>query len=118
MQQNTALQQQLMNQEQATNTMQYSILPDLSHNTAKFDGLTGAASTKTWLQQLDSTVALHRWTEPIAFETARSNLTGDAKNWFIGHMDVLTDWQTFRKAFVHTFMMEKSMTEKWEEMRK
>ena len=94
----------------------FNILADLSHNIADFDGLSGAANAKIWLQQLESTATLHRWTEPVAFETARSHLTKAAKNWYIGNLDTIINWQTFRKAFSNTFLLEKSMTEKWKEM--
>lgn len=50
----------------------YNVLPDLSHNISQYDGLTGAANAKIWLTQLETTANLHRWTEGIAFETARS----------------------------------------------
>ena len=94
----------------------FNILPDLSHNIADFDGLSGAANAKIWLQQLESTATLHKWTEAVAFETARSHLTKAAKNWYIGNLDTIVNWQTFRKAFANTFLLEKPMTEKWKEM--
>lgn len=49
MQQNAVLQQQMVNQAQPTG-MQYNILPDLLHNIFNFDGLSGAATDKAWLQ--------------------------------------------------------------------
>ena len=53
MQQNTAL-VAAMTQTQAA--PMYNVLPDLSHNLAGFDRLSGSASAKVWLKQLEPTV--------------------------------------------------------------
>lgn len=71
-----------------------------------------------WLKQLETTANLHRWTQVIAFETTRSHLTRAAKNWYLANIDSIYDWQSFRCAFANTFMLEKSLTEKWQEMQK
>ncbi|XP_043472429.1 uncharacterized protein LOC122505073 [Leptopilina heterotoma] len=94
----------------------YNVLPDLSHNMSDFDGLAGPSNAKVWLKQLESTANLHRWTHAIAFETARSHLTKAVKNWYLAHIDTIVDWTTFRKAFASTFMLEKTITERWQEM--
>ena len=94
MQQNTALQQTVSKQQ--AQTLHYSVLPDLSHNIGEFDGLEGASAAKVWLQQLESTATLHHWTEPIAFETARSRFTKAAKNWFLTNLDTLKNWQAMQ----------------------
>ena len=117
MQQNTIL-VETVNRNQNQGIQNYNVLPDLSHNIADFDGLSGAAEAKVWLKQLESSATLLRWTEPIAFETARSHLKKAAKNWYIASMDTIVDWKSFRKIFSSTFMMEKTLTEKWEEMQK
>ena len=117
MQQNTALMATVTKSRDPGNQL-FNVLPDLSHNIAEFDGLSGAANAKIWLQQLESTVTLHRWTEAVAFETARSHLTKAARNWYLGNIETIIDWQSFRKAFARTFLMEKSLTERWKEMQK
>lgn len=96
--------------------MQYSVLPDLSHNIDKFDGLSGASSARVWLKQLKSTATLHRWTEQVAFEAARSHLVKAARNWYLANLFKIGDWQSFRKAFNNTFLIEKSVTERFQEM--
>lgn len=90
MQQNVVLQQQTANQAQLKR-MQYNILIDLSHNIGDFDGLSGAASARTWIHQLESIATLHNWTEAIAFETARSHLTKAARNCYLANLDSLTN---------------------------
>ena len=107
-----------VNANQATPNNHYSVLPDLSHNIEKFDGLCGASTARAWIKQLESTATMHRWTEAVAFETARGNLAKAAKNWYLANMDEIKDWKGFRKAFANTFMMEKSLTEKFEEMQR
>lgn len=113
MQQNTALIRAVtQNQVQPT----YNVLPDLSHNISEFDGPSGPASAKVWLRQLESTANLHRWTEAIAFETARSRLTRAARNWYLANIELINNWRSFRAAFSNTFTLDKSLTEKWQEM--
>ena len=93
-------------------TFHYNVLPDLSHNIDNFTGLEVASEAKTWLSQLESTANLHRWTEAVAFETARAHLKKAAKNWYLSRIDTIQDWRTFRSEFKGTFMMEKSLSEK------
>ena len=114
MAQNTAILQRSSNHVQPT--QHFSVLPDLTHNIPKFDGLSSAASAKLWLHQLESTAILHRWTEAIAFETARSHLEKAAKNWYLAYIHEIKDWQSFRKAFSNTFLVDKSLTDKFQEM--
>lgn len=97
-------------------THHYNVLPDLSHNISNFNGISGAASARVWIKQLESTATLHNWTETVAFETARSHLEGAAKNWYLANIDEVKDWKTFRKAFSNTFLLEKSLTERFQEM--
>lgn len=118
MQQNAAMMavvNQNMAQQQQPQQL-YNVLPDLSHNIADFDGLSGPSNAKAWLKQLESTANLHRWTQAIAFETARSHLTKAAKNWYLANIDTISDWNSFRKSFASTFMLEKTLTERWQEM--
>lgn len=68
------------------------------------------------MTRLESTANLHRWTEPIAFETARSHLTKAAKNWYLANLDSIKDWKSFRMSFSHTFTIEKSLMERWQDM--
>ena len=101
---------------QRQGVLHYNVLPDLSHNIADFDGLSGATSARVWIKQLESTVTLHRWTEAVAFGTARSHLTRAAKNWYLGNLDTITNWQQFRQAFANTFLVQKMLTERFQEM--
>ena len=117
MQQNTALMATVTKSEDPGNQL-FNVLFDLSHNIAEFDGLSEAANAKIYLQQLESTVTLHRWTEAVAFETARSHLTKAARNWYLGNLETIMNWQSFRKAFAHMFLMQKSLTERWKDMQK
>lgn len=112
------LNQNLQNNNQAQNTTQYSILPDLSHNIEEFNGLADFASSYAWLKQLESTVTLHNWTEAVAFETARSRLRGAAKNWYLANLKDIKDWQSFRKQFSFTFLCKKTLTERFQEMQR
>lgn len=114
--QNAELIRTVSNNLRSTDTHHYNILPDLSHNIQDFDGLSGPSSATVWIRQLESTATLHRWTEAVAFETARSHLTKAAKNWYLANLDVIKDWASFRTAFNNTFIIEKSLTERWQEM--
>ena len=118
MQQNTALMATVTNKSRDPGKQLFNVLPDLSHNIAEFDGLSEAANAKIWLQQLEFTVTLHRWIEAVVSETVRSHLTKDARNWYLGNLEKIIDWQFFRKAFAHTFLMEMSLTERWKDMQK
>lgn len=82
-----------------------SLVLDLSRNISEFDGLSGAANARVWLKQLESTVKLHRWTEPIAFETARSRLVRAPKNWYVANTNTITNRQLCRKAFSNTALI-------------
>ncbi|XP_014215209.1 uncharacterized protein LOC106644286 [Copidosoma floridanum] len=106
----------ILDNAQANQNRNYSVLPDLSHNIAEFDGLTGPGHARAWLKQLESTATLHKWTEAVAFETARSRLSKAAKNWYLANIDAITNWQQFRQAFANTFMTQKSLTERFQEM--
>uniref|UniRef100_A0ABD2VZA1 RNA-directed DNA polymerase n=1 Tax=Trichogramma kaykai TaxID=54128 RepID=A0ABD2VZA1_9HYME len=108
----------LQQQKQQSATVQYGVLPDLSHNIRDFDGLESSADALAWLRQLESTASLHKWTEAIAFETARSRLTGAARNWYYTNITEIVNWRTFRASFRDTFTTEKSLTDKWQEMQK
>lgn len=105
---------QILNSQ--TQAQHYNVLPDMSHNLPEFDGISGPTAARVWLEQLKSTATLHRWTEAIAFETARSRLRKAAKNWYLGNIDTITTWQGFRKSFSSTFLVDKSFTERFEEM--
>ena len=118
LQQNAALLERVNNQPQTQGTFHYNVLPDLSHNIGDFDGLSGATSAKIWLSQLESTSLLHRWTEAVSFETARSHLTKAAKNWYLANLNSIKNWQQFRQAFSGTFLVGKILTEKWEDILK
>ena len=85
---------------------------------AEFDGFSGAANAEIWLQNLEPTVTLHTWTEAFVFETARSHWTKADRNWYLGNIGTIINWQSFRKAFAHTFLMKKSLTERWKDMQK
>lgn len=61
------------NQTLAQQQQFYNVLPDLSHNISDFYGLSESSNAKVWLKQLESTANLHRWTQAIAFETARTH---------------------------------------------
>lgn len=121
MQQNMTLMNRVSAQQESVKrepTYHYNVLPDLSHNIPMFDGISGASSAKIWLKQLESTATLHCWTEAIAFETARSHLEKAAKNWYLASLDEINDWKSFRHAFSKTFLLEKSLTERFQEMQK
>ena len=94
------------------------MLPDLSHNIEKFDGLCGASIVRAWIEQLELTATMHQWTEDDTFETVRGNLAKAAKTWYLANIDKIKNWKGFRKAFANTFMMGKSLTEKLEEMQR
>ena len=94
----------------------YNVLLDISHNIKDFDGIEGHAAARAWIKQLESTAVLHRWTEAIAFKTARGHLIKAARDWYLANIDVIKNWSEFRKAFGDTFLVQKSLTEKWKEM--
>lgn len=52
-----------------------------------------------------STAILHKWTEAIAFETARAHLVKAARDWYLANIDVIRNWAEFRKAFGDTFLI-------------
>lgn len=116
MQQNAVLVNTVTQARTNQQTQLYSVLPDLSHSIAYFDGISGAESARAWIKQLETTANLHHWTQEIAFETARSHLSKGARNWYLANMDKIIDWKSFRAAFSNTFMLDKSLTEKWREM--
>ena len=93
-----------------------SSIGKLSHNIGDFTGLEVAVEAKVWLKQLEYTATLHRWTEAVAFETARAHLKKAARNWYLRRTDSISDWKTFRSEFKGTFLKEKSMAEKWKSM--
>ena len=68
-----------VNTNQGVPTNYYNVLPDLSHNIEKFDGLRGASTARAWIKQLESTATMHRLTEAVAFETTRRNINKGCK---------------------------------------
>lgn len=70
-------------------------------------------------KSVDQTVIVNNYTsqmEAVALETARRHLDEAVRNWYLGNIDEIHDWQSFRKAFSNTFMVEKSLTEKFQEV--
>ena len=109
--------QMIASTNNARGTATYHVMPDMSHNLGQFDGLSGVTTARTWLRQLESSAVLHRWTNAVAFETARSNLTKGARNWYLANLDTTVDWASFKKAFSNRFLIERTLTEKYEEMK-
>lgn len=115
MQQNSTIMKKLT-ADNNRESFHYNVLPDLSHNIDDFTGLEGPAEAKSWLSQLETTATLHRWTEAVAFETARAHLKRAARNWYLANIESIKDWKSFSDRFKETFIREKSLTEKWKAM--
>ncbi|KAK4881179.1 hypothetical protein RN001_004498 [Aquatica leii] len=69
----------------------YQVMPDLTK------GEKYGASAKEWLQSINGSGALHRWSEEVKLETARMNLRGAAKAWHEAR-----DSQHGKRAFITT----------------
>lgn len=93
-------------------------MPDVSKKIQPFDGQSGSLSAKTWIKQLESLAALHKWPESTIFQLAITNLTGAAKYWFSGRIENVTNWTQFKVAFQKSFISEHSTAELWTKMQK
>lgn len=94
----------------------FNIMPDLSKTIDKFSGEQDSNEAKMWLQQIEGTALLHNWPDAFIFQTAKSNLDGAAKYWFMGRSSEIIDWQSFRTAFRKTFIFTANKTEIWKKM--
>ncbi|KAH7944762.1 hypothetical protein HPB49_000292 [Dermacentor silvarum] len=59
----------------------FQVMPDLSNNITSFNGCEDAPSAKDWIENIRTTATLHSWPESFMLETAKSRLTGPARDW-------------------------------------
>ncbi|XP_050508984.1 uncharacterized protein LOC126886175 [Diabrotica virgifera virgifera] len=94
----------------------FNIMPDLSKTIEKFNGEGDSSQAAVWLKQIESTAVLHNWPDAFIYQTAKSNLEGAAKFWFIGRNEEITDWSKFKTAFRKTFLFSQNKTDLWRKM--
>lgn len=103
--------------EKIGGTTSTCILPSLDQTISTFDGSTGdTAIAAEWLKALETSSLLNSWPDQYTLEAARSHLYGPAKQWYLGHMDELTSWSDFKKAFKKTFMRSMTTAETWKKL--
>jgi len=92
-------------------------IPNLNQTISTFDGATGdTAIAAEWLKALETSMCLNKWPSQYTLEAARSHLAGLAKQWYLGHMDELTNWSEFIVIFKKTFMRSATTAETWKKL--
>lgn len=91
-------------------------MPDLTKSIHIYQGEC-STKAKEWLTQLNSMATLHAWSAEFKLETVRSHLIGGALNWYRARSEEINNWQEFEVRFRKTFIFEKSLTDKWENMK-
>lgn len=99
-----------------TRERNYNVMPDLSQRISKFEGSGGSHEVKEWLRTLNGMRARQHWSNDIALETATMNLTRGAKNWYRLIADRITTFEEFETEFRNTFLINESVTVRWNKM--
>ncbi|KAL1475412.1 hypothetical protein MTO96_037305 [Rhipicephalus appendiculatus] len=94
----------------------FQVMPDLSNNIPSFDGCEDAPSARDWIENLRSTATLHSWPEPFILETAKSRLTGPARDWLRSRRSEIKTWRDFEERFRRTFVSQTRAAECWRKM--
>ncbi|KAM7283802.1 uncharacterized protein ISCGN_000907 [Ixodes scapularis] len=89
-------------------------MPDLSKNISKFDGSEDAASAREWVENLRRTATLHKCPSSFLLESAKSHITGAAKDWLRSRSADITSWEEFEDHFCRTFVSQ--TRERWRRM--
>ena len=113
---NLGMQAILENITMTQNHTQYSVMPDLSKNIEDFDASGSSATARIWLDSVESMSTLHRWPQDVLLGSARMHLKGAARDWYLTYARNIKNWNDFQRKFKASFIKEKSLTSKWEEM--
>ncbi|KAH7963718.1 hypothetical protein HPB52_022456 [Rhipicephalus sanguineus] len=60
---------------------EFQLMPGISSNIPNFDGCDDEPSARNRIENLRTTATLHSWPESFKRETAKSRLTGPARDW-------------------------------------
>ncbi|XP_040066588.1 uncharacterized protein LOC120840244 [Ixodes scapularis] len=91
-------------------------MPDLSKSISIFDGSEDAASAREWVENLRRTATLRKWPSPFLLESAKSYITGAAKDWLRSRSADITSWEEFEDQFRRTFVSQSRAAERWRRM--
>ncbi|KAG0414376.1 hypothetical protein HPB47_008461 [Ixodes persulcatus] len=94
----------------------FQVMPDLSKNISNFDGSEDAAAARDWIENLKRTATLHKWPTPFLLETAKSHLTGAAKDWLRSRHAEIASWEDLEYQFRRTFVSQFRAAERWSRM--
>ncbi|KAM7283241.1 uncharacterized protein ISCGN_000370 [Ixodes scapularis] len=91
-------------------------MPNLGKNISKFDGSEDAASAREWVENLRRTATLHKWPSSFLLESAKSHITGAAKDWLRSRSADITSWEEFEDLFRRIFVSQTRAVERWRRM--
>ncbi|XP_042148722.1 uncharacterized protein LOC121837217 [Ixodes scapularis] len=94
----------------------FQVMPDLCKNISNFDGGEDAAAARDWIENLKRTATLHKWPTPFLLETAKSHLTGAAKDWLRSRHAEIASWEDLEYQFRRTFVRQTRAAERWRRM--
>lgn len=95
----------------------FHVMPDQSRVIGKFDGDKDVSSAKTWIENLETSASLNRWSDSYTLETARAHLTGPATHWFKTKRQLISDWASFKKEFKKTYEKTDRLADRWSRMK-
>lgn len=88
-----------------SDSSEYLVMPNFLNTLPEFDGRGSSQTAEDWLAAIEGGVKLHRWPDAFRIETARSQMTGPANDWFTGTK--IRTWDEFIRQFKHTFIGSK-----------
>lgn len=91
-------------------------LPDLSRTVPSFSGRETHHVAEDWVDTVDGLAGVYEWPFPYRLQFVRANLVAAARNWFL--TEQFDDWADFSRKFRDTFVPNRSVGDKWEEMRR
>ncbi|XP_040074772.1 uncharacterized protein LOC120846931 [Ixodes scapularis] len=94
----------------------FQVMPDLSKNISNFDGGEDAAAARDWMENLKRTATLHKWPTAFLLETAKSHLTGAAKDWLRSRHAEIASWEDLEYQFRRTLVSQTRAAERWRRM--
>jgi hypothetical protein len=92
-------------------------MPDLTKELKSFDDSGCYFESRSWLKEVKSIGNRQFWDQTIMLEMATQHLTGCAHDWFQYYEEEIQTWEDFEEKFKENFEDQRTVTEKFEEMK-
>lgn len=99
------------------NNMSFHVMPDVSRIIGFFDGDRDSKRCDQWIESIETSAKLNKWTDSYTLETARAHLKGAALSWFDVKKGLINNWNDFKTQMKQTFQQTEGISEKWDRMK-